>query len=125
MTLFSCLLPTPTSPIILMSFPEGNLPCWKPGFVFPGSRSLTPLGYATSYRTGAKAAGNGAGIGGRQGGRQQSLLEDEHILPGIFMENFFFFFVIYKQVRKLLPDPKRALLGSSVLGSRGLLDHRA
>ena len=37
----------------------------------------------------------------------------------------FFFFVIYKQVRKLLPDPKRALLGSSVLGSRGLLDHRA
>ena len=88
MTLFSGLLPTPTSPIILMSFPEGNLPCWKSQFVFPGSRSLTSLGCATSYRTEAKVAGNGAGIGGSQGGRQQSLLEDEHILPGVFVENF-------------------------------------
>ena len=56
--------------------------------MFPGSRSLTSLGCATSYRTEAKVAGNGAGFGGSQGGRQQSLLEDEHILPGVFVENF-------------------------------------
>ena len=110
MTLFSCLLPTPTSPLILMSFPEGNLPCWKPWFVFPGSRSLTSPGCATSYRTGAKVAGNGA----------QSLLENDHILPGVFME---IFFVIYKQVTELLSDPKRALLGSSVASSGGNLSY--
>lgn len=52
---------------------------------------------------------------------QSLLLENEHILPGIFMKNF----VTYKQVTEFLPDPKRALLVSSVLEFRGVLDHRA
>ena len=65
-----------------------------------------------SYRKGAKMAGDRA---------QSLLLENENILPGIFMKNF----VTYKQVTELLPDPKRALLGSSVLEFRGVLDHRA
>lgn len=36
-----------------------------------------------------------------QATEQTLLLENEHILPGIFMKNF----VTYKQVTELLPDP--------------------
>lgn len=52
-----------------------------------------------SYKKGDEIAGDGA---------QNLLLENEHIIPGIFMKNC----VTHKQVTELSPNSKKALLGA-------------